>query len=259
MSKTTAKSGIRVARELVQSIYDKGLQPGDRYLSEADALKEHGVSRATYREAMRFLEFQGVLGVKVGAGGGTVVAHPDWRNLASALGLLLQFSGTSLSQVMAARSALEPVMAAQSARNASAEQIAKMRRFLAEAEQSVDNADRFLSAYRSFWHCVADATGNPVTAELWKALRALIDTGRFVPNERYRGQLVTYLRGMLEAMDARDAEAAHALIVRLNAELAQRLERDYPLRVGKVMAWSDVTDQIDDYADRIGMSDQDRA
>ena len=82
MSKSSAKTGIRVARELVQSIYDKDLKPGDRYLSEADALKEHGVSRATYREAMRFLEFQGALGVKVGAGGGTVV------NTASSAGLV---------------------------------------------------------------------------------------------------------------------------------------------------------------------------
>ncbi len=255
MSRAKSKTGIRVARELVQSIYDKGLRPGDRYLSEADALEEHGVSRATYREAVRFLEFQGALGVKAGAGGGTVVAHPDWRNLASAMGLLLQFSGTSLSQVMAAREVLEPAMASQSACNASDEQIATMRQFVAVAEQSVADAERFLSAYRSFWHCVADATGNPVTAELWKALRALIDTGRFVPNERYRAQLVTWLRDMLAAIEARDAQAAHDLIVRFNAELAERLERDYPLRVGKVMAWSDVTDQIDDYAHRIGMSD----
>lgn len=240
MNKSSAKTGVRVARELVQAIYDRRLQPGDRYLSEADALKEHNVSRATYREAMRFLEFQGVLSVKAGPGGGAVVERPDWRNLASTYALLMQFSGTSLVEVMAARKVLEPEMAVQCARNATSEQIAAMETFQHEAAGSIGEVERFTAAYRAFWRCVADATGNPVTAELWKALRALVDTGRFVPNERFRTHLAQSMAELLDAIRNRDEARARTLVAGLDATFADRLGRDYPQRLGRTVAWSDI-------------------
>lgn len=189
MDRSGSKTGVRVAREIVQSIYDKGLAPGDRYLSEPDALREHAVSRATFREATRFLEFQGVVTTKAGPGGGTVVSRPDWRNLASTLALLMQFSGTSLAQVLEARRVLEPVMVRQSARHVTPEQLQHLERCLANAREQVAEVDSFVIAYRDFWRCVADATANPVIAELWTALRAIVDSGGFVPNEVYRQQL----------------------------------------------------------------------
>lgn len=240
MAKSGSKTGVRVAREIVQSIYDKGLTCGDRYLSEPDALREHGVSRATFREATRFLEFQGVVSTKAGPGGGTVVASPDWRNLASTLALLMQFSGTSLAQVLEARRVLEPVMVRQSARNVTPDQLQILERCLGEAREQVAEVDRFVKAYRNFWSCVADATANPVISELWKALRAIVDSGGFVPNEVYRLQLTVRLGELLDALKCHDGDRACAVIEEHGNDISERLERDYPKRTGRIVCWSDV-------------------
>lgn len=240
VAKSGSKSGVRVAREIVQSIYEKGLAPGDRYLSEQDALREHAVSRATFREATRFLEFQGVVSTKAGPGGGTVVASPDWRNLASTLALLMQFSGTSLAQVLEARRVIEPVMVRASARHVTADQLRYLERCLTEAREQVAEVDRFVIAYRDFWSCVADAAANPVIAELWKALRAIVDSGGFVPNEVYRQQLTVRLGHLLEALASRDEDRASAVIVEHDSDITERLERDYPKRTSRIVSWSDV-------------------
>ncbi len=245
MAKTKSKTGVRVARDIVQSIYDKGLVPGDRYLSEPDALAEHGVSRATYREATRFLEFQGVMSTKAGPGGGTVVARPDWRNLASIFALLMQFSGTSLTQVMAARRLLEPAMVAESVRNVTPQQIGQMRACVDTARDRVADIEGFLKAYRAFWHAVADASGSPVTAELWKALRAVHDSGGWVPNEVYRAHVLGRVEELLSALEAGDADKASHVVERMDDEFAERLTRDYPKRTSKTVSWADIDSMID--------------
>ena len=61
MNPAKLKTSILVARDIVQTMYDQGMKPGDRYLSEADAIRHHKVGRGTYREALRFLESQGVI------------------------------------------------------------------------------------------------------------------------------------------------------------------------------------------------------
>src|SRR3546814_17574955 len=64
-------TALHLARDIAQEIYDSGMKPGDRYRSEAEALALHGVSRGALREALRFLQIQGVITIKSGPGGGT--------------------------------------------------------------------------------------------------------------------------------------------------------------------------------------------
>ena len=234
------KAGARVAQEIVQTIYDERLRPGDHYLSEGDALQRHGVSRATFREAIRFLEFQGVVSVRAGPGGGIIVERPDWPNLTSTFALLLQFDEASLADVMAARTALEPVMAGLAARNATERQLDAIGSLLALAEATVQDHDAFTEAYRAFWATVAQATGNAVTAMLWPALRALVDTGGFVPEVRYRQKIVKSMRQLFTALQAHDPQAAMNLLAQLDQEFSERLSSKYPERIARTIAWSDV-------------------
>lgn len=234
------KAAARVAQEIVQTIYEEGLRPGDRYLSEAEALARHNVSRATFREALRFLEFQGVVKVRAGPGGGAIVQRPDWPHLASTFALLLQFAGAPLSTVMAARAALEPSMAEAAARNASEAAIAHLGTLLAQVEANLPDPQRFGQAYRAFWTAVADATGNALMAMLWPALRMLIDSGGFIPNERYRASLIERMRTLLLCIEARDTAGAAALVAALDGEFATRLAELYPLRIERIIAWSDL-------------------
>lgn len=234
------KAAARVAQEIVHTIYEERLSPGDRYLSEVDALARHGVSRATFREALRFLEFQGVVRVRAGPGGGAIVQKPDWPNLTSTFALLLQFADAPLSEVMAARTALEPAMAALAATHATPDQIQTIAALLQRAEASIADPAAFTAAYRAFWAAIAAATGNAVTAMLWPALRALVDSGGFVPNERYRQTLTQRMGQLFDAVSKRDAAAAQELVAKLDQEFSDRLAKNYPQRISRSLAWSDV-------------------
>ncbi len=125
------------------------MQPGDQYLSEAEALRVHGVARSTYREALRFLEIQGVVKVRIGPGGGPVICHPGWPHLASSVALLLQFANAPMQSVMEARNAIEPGMAEMAAQNAEDDDIAAMEADLAEISETVGNYKRYAVAYRA--------------------------------------------------------------------------------------------------------------
>jgi GntR family transcriptional regulator, transcriptional repressor for pyruvate dehydrogenase complex len=246
LSRRKQKAAARVAQEIVQTIYDEKLKPGDHYLSEVDAIARHGVSRAVFREALRFLEFQGVLRVRVGPGGGAVVQRPDWHYLTSTFALLLQFADATRAEVMAARTVLEPHMAALAAINATPEVIDTLSRQLAEARRQMDDRHRFSEAYRLFWATIASATNSAVMALLWPALRALVDSGGFVPNEKYRAVLTERMDLLVRALVARDAEGASRLVAQLDREFNERLTDLYPKRISRRIAWTDVLGDAED-------------
>ena len=52
-------------------------RPGDHYMSEAEGIAAHSVSRGTYREALRFLEMQGVIVMRAGPAGGVETDRVD--------------------------------------------------------------------------------------------------------------------------------------------------------------------------------------
>ena len=68
-------------------------RPGDKLISEQKMVERYGVARGSLREALRFLELQGVLRIKSGPGGGPVIDTPNAHHFASTLALLLQFVG----------------------------------------------------------------------------------------------------------------------------------------------------------------------
>ncbi|WP_157215168.1 FadR/GntR family transcriptional regulator [Flavisphingomonas formosensis] len=239
-SDSTQKAAMRLARSIVRTIQEEGLQPGDRYLSEADALKRHGVARATFREALRFLELQGVLTVRAGPKGGAVVARPSWPSLASTLALLMQFENAPLRQVLEARSVIEPGMAPMVVEHATDAEVAAMGAAIVAAEAAMGDYPAFSHHYHRFWALFAQGTHNAVLAMLSPALRAIVDSGGFVPDEVQRGLLVERLRGLHDRVEARDADGARAKLAEIEDAFLDRLRTGYPQRIAQTVAWADV-------------------
>ncbi|HVX21138.1 MAG TPA: FCD domain-containing protein [Acidimicrobiales bacterium] len=232
------KAALRLAQDIVATMYDRRMRPGDRYLSEADALQRHQVARGTYREALRFLEIQGVVDVRAGPGGGPEIRRPGWGQLASTIALLLQFSDTPLREVLEARTALEPGVARAVAMAATDDDVAAMAADLDAVEAGIGDYRTFAAAYLSYWDHFAAGTHNGFLRVLSPALRAIVNSAGFIPNEPYRVAVLGRLRTVHAAVARHDPDAAAAAMTELELDFYDRLTTGYPGQVDRVVAWS---------------------
>jgi len=113
-----AAEGVRSpkASELVTSalrrmIVDGQLTDGDFLPTESELVEHFKVSRPTLREAVRVLESERLVEVRRGARTGARVRTPGPEIVARPAALLLELAGTTLSDVMTARLAIEPYAA----------------------------------------------------------------------------------------------------------------------------------------------------
>ena len=114
-----------VVERLRQFVEEKKLQSGDRLPTEAELLKQFGVSRTVLREAVGRLETIGLVAVRHGQG--MFVGDPD--TLAGCLSLLrsaMAISPRDLTQFAEFRTALECHTARRSAELASPEDVAQL-------------------------------------------------------------------------------------------------------------------------------------
>ena len=84
------KAAMLVAQRIVRDVVRGGLRPGDLLPPERTMLEKYETGRGTLREALRLLEFQGVIALKPGPRGGPVLLDPDASHLASTVVLLMQ-------------------------------------------------------------------------------------------------------------------------------------------------------------------------
>lgn len=235
------KASMVLAREIVDAIRERGMGPGDRYLSEAEALSTHHVGRGTYREALRFLEHMGVVTARTGPGGGAEVRRPDASVVASVIALWLEFSDAPLRSILEARTAIEPGVAALVAEHATAAELEAMGEALDDAEADLGSFRDFQRAYLRFWDAFAESSHNPLLSLLSPALRQIVNSAGFAPDEPYRLELLHRLRALLTTLNERDGAAAAAAMAELEREFNRRLNTGYPRQVERIVPWSAVT------------------
>jgi DNA-binding FadR family transcriptional regulator len=159
-----------LAQIIVREIVENGYKPGDRLAPERQMLETYSVSRGTLREALRFLEIQGVLEIRTGPNGGPIVKEPSFQNLARSLALLMQLDGSTFRVVVNARQALEPMVIAQGALVITDEELDELERSLGRLDSSGYEADDYSQQNWEFHDAIARACGNPL---LWVVVSSL--------------------------------------------------------------------------------------
>lgn len=102
-----------IAEEIKRWIVTRQMVPGDRLPREKDLIEIFGSSRGTVREALKALEFQGVIEVQPGAGGGARVTAVSYDRASQFLRSYFYGQELSWSQIYNLRQMVEPELAAQ--------------------------------------------------------------------------------------------------------------------------------------------------
>jgi DNA-binding FadR family transcriptional regulator len=150
------KRAAQIARQIEAEIIRRGWPIGASLGSEQSLQDQYDVSRSVLREAIRLVEHHQVARMRRGRGGGLIVTIPDASPATRAVVIYLEYVGTTIEELLAARLLLEPLASGLAAERIDEPGIARLRTLLG-THRPQPSADDF--------HVVlGELTGNPVLA-----------------------------------------------------------------------------------------------
>jgi DNA-binding FadR family transcriptional regulator len=218
------KTGEMIASYLRGKIVRGELAQGDCLPSEVELMRQFDVSRPTLREAFRILETESLIELRRGSRGARIIA-PSVEVAARYIGLLMQTSGTTVSDVYEARSLLEPVAAGLLASRRSAQDLAdlsacadELEHFIASGQPPADVAAWTRRSQR-FHDLLMERAGNKTLALQSLVLREVVDTHLLLasrqpgmvalPGSAF-ARVVRSYRKLIALVEAREAAGAEA-------------------------------------------------
>lgn len=236
------KTAMLLAQRIVAEITEKGLEPGATLPPEGEMLTVYGVARGTLREALRYLESQGVLEIRPGPKGGPVVTTPDPRYLASTLALMLEMTGAPYRTVVEARQVIEPRMAAQAAEVATEEEIQELADSVERMAGVTKSLPDFLEENRAFHDITTRIARNVLFEQLLASLGWITDgtaLGVDYP-KRSRVHVLEVHESILEAISAHDAPLAEERMRAHLDDYAAYLQHKFPKVLDQPLSWENV-------------------
>lgn len=217
-----------VADAIRRRIITGELDDGESLPPEAALIEQYGVSRPTFREALRILQSETLISIRRGSRGGARVNAPTIEPIARQAGLLLQHQGTTLGDVYEARLILEPPAAARLAGTTKATKKA-LRAALEEEEAAAADPAAFGHASGAFHEAVVRLAGNSTMALFAGILHEIIDAhsesvypaDRDAPERTERSGAAH--RRLVELVEAGNAARAEAHWRRHMEEIGSRM------------------------------------
>ncbi len=210
---------VRASDEVVQQvktlIFGGKLAPGDQLPPEKDLTKQFGLSRITIRDALRVLESQGLIEIKVGARGGAFVARPSTQPVSESLTNMLRLQRTTIQQLVEARLVVEPQVAALAAQRATARDVRAMAQAIANARAGRAVHDPYFIPHSVAFHiALAEAAKNQVLLFAVSSFRTLFHEAlaQLLPADDMARRAIVEHERILEAINDRDAGRARRLM-----------------------------------------------
>ena len=219
-----------VVGQIQSAILDGRLKTGDTLPSERQLKEMFNISRGTLREALRVLEQKGLIEIKLGVGGGSVVKKVNAEQVSESLGLLIQSQKVSLNHLAEFREDVEGIVAARAAKRRTNADISKLRQFVEAARKCVDRGasqrDAFIDLDKQIHMILARVAENPIYISVLQSVHENI--------HRYYDRFLS-----MDAPELRENyQDLHNLVNAIEkgqADEARRLARDHVRRFNQYM------------------------
>ena len=217
-----------IVDQIKMLIRDGRLQPGDRLPSERELCQRFGVSRVTVREALRVLEANGLLAIRVGAHGGAFLTSPSAERLSKGLADLISVSPLTAANVTEARTIVELGILPLAVERATGDDVADLFAMVGEAERALEAGAYDVEMSAAFHIRVAECTHNPAIAMLVQSfhgplLMSLAESHQSAPMGA-RG--IDEHRQLSQAIKHRDLAAARKIATAHLDRTARRVRGD---------------------------------
>src|SRR5262249_20978382 len=218
--------GDQVVNRIGQEIISRLLQPGQGLPNETKLCGQLWGSRAVLREAVRVLASKGLLrtrsrlGTQVRAAEAWSLLDPavlDWQSR-------VEPQDRFITELFGLRRVVEPAVAALAAERIGADDLAALEGSYRDMIAAGDDAEAFFTPDLRFHRILLYAVGNSLVQALGETVKQALALNLQLSLQAPRGQQRAMpLHGaVLDAIRARDPEAARAAMTRLNVDAEER-------------------------------------
>jgi DNA-binding FadR family transcriptional regulator len=186
-SKSKKKLAEQVADRIEAEVKSLGWPVGMVLGSEPELVLRYGISRSTFREAVRLLEHHNVAVMRRGPGGGLVVVEPDASAVIDAVAVYLEYRHVNTTALFETRRALELTAVELTTKKLTEEGAMRLRDMIADeahvlAGGTVERAE--MHPY-DVHVAIAELSGDP-TLHLFIDVVCRLAPDRLRPPDRYR-------------------------------------------------------------------------
>jgi DNA-binding FadR family transcriptional regulator len=219
-----------VVAQIEEAILTGRIKTGQTLPSERELKGTFQISRGTLREALRVLEQKGLIEIRLGVGGGSVVRAVDAGLVSESLGLLIRSQKVSLNHLAEFREGVEGNVAAQAAQRRTSADLRKLNQLLQAARGCMDEGPErrgdFLEIDKQIHLIFADITGNPIYISILASIHDNI--------HRYYDRFLS-----MDAKELRqnyqDLDDIVRAIEQKDQNRARRLAQDHVMRFNRYM------------------------
>jgi GntR family transcriptional repressor for pyruvate dehydrogenase complex len=208
-----------VTRQVIERIWhalmDGELRPGDKLPTENELCEIWQVSRTPIREAIKVLQFMGILEIRRSEG--TFVASEPKPAIVNPLVFRLLFTTESVEQWFEFRYEMESLILRMAIANADAVDLSEMERAIdrmAEAGQRQAGPEEMAALDLEFHDLMAAASGNALIRELITEIYVVFSRSlRHSHAHQERGRIaISHHRMLVDAIRKRDVSIAEAAL-----------------------------------------------
>jgi DNA-binding FadR family transcriptional regulator len=232
------RASDEAVEQIEQAIYAGKLTPGDRLPPERELAEIFGLSRMTIRDALRILESNGLVEIRLGANGGAFVREPNFGSLSHSISSMIKFKRATLLELAEARKIIETATAELAAKRATEEDLEAMRLAVEEADEAFAEDDTYYMPHSVAFHVALAKAANNYLLELTvQSFRTLFFNvlEQLLPTTDMAERAITDHRAIYEAVKARDGALARRLMAEHLTYFEQQLTalEDDSLLVGE--------------------------